>query len=246
MFHATNMKSYQGKKDALTPFVEPGYERMEAGRMRTPETPLLLSPDEDLNQKATDQYKRRKLSAKQQVTKQVNAARDRSERLEQAKRRLSNSQNEDVWLLVDADDHESVEEDSVDDQSEEAANRNDDEETENRDSRGEAYAVIGKTTNNNGVFKNNLCTPSADERRQILEAAHIQNYQFDDEGEDRITAWITEIITQENTRRNCLTERERILESEIATDCEYIGWILGRYHEQWVRNRFRSPQRSQC
>jgi hypothetical protein len=69
IFHAVNMKPYSGRQDSLTPYVEPGYERLEAGELRKPQQPLLLSPDPVLNEQASNQYMKKKMTAKQLTAK---------------------------------------------------------------------------------------------------------------------------------------------------------------------------------
>jgi len=239
-FHAVNMKPYQGKKDSLTPFVEPGYERLEAGQMRKPEKPLLLSPDHELNQQAATGYRRRKLTAKQQTTKAVNAARSRIEREEQAKRRLADSQSEDVWILVDAeaqDPDEDDEEDRVrlEEDSQTAP------ETDNEQTLGESFTLVahqsGETANTHSLEASNTdkiieeTIISPEDRTLILETAQIMPGH-----EERVESWLQEITSQERLRKSRLSEQDRRLESELATDQEYIGWILRKYAHQWERD----------
>jgi len=248
-FHAINMKPYQGKKDALTPFVEPGYERMEAGEMRQPETPLLLSPDENLNEKATSKYKKRKLSAKQQTTKAVNAARSRHERYEQTKHRLSNSQSEGVWRLVDAEDHEGSEEE-FDDEEEDTQGYVDTEETGGLDEgrfTEQTYMVEERklrsghksTTTKEPVELNeelNSVSFTIREREMILGAAQINFTALQDEERARIDDWIEAIGRSEKMRKNGLSDQDKLLEEEIATDYEYIGWILRQTNSKWINS----------
>jgi hypothetical protein len=251
-FHAVNMKPYQGKKDALTPFVEPGYERMEAGEMREPETPLLLSPDEELNRKASSGYQRKKLSAKQQTTKDVNAARKRADREEQTKQRLSNSRSEGIWIMADNDEAES-------DTGEDEVNESSDGdnyavgESKGGDSQGDwlngevNMIVMHDNASISSIIQaveDDSNSNSAGEvqsffnlhqRSQIFAAAQIDETVLLDNDNKRLDKWIDIIDRKERIRKTALTERERHLESEIATEYEYIGWILRQYVDQWTR-----------
>ena len=243
-FHSVNMKPYQGKIDALTPFVEPGYERMEAGLKKPLETPLLMSPDADLNEKAASLYKKKKLTAKQQTTKAVNAARSKTEREDQAKRRLSHSQSEDVWIMVDTEDQESEDDD-----------HDDSEETQDEEHSGSAVGTtqeswpIGEVKMTmmhgtksiahiiedieSGKVSKDCSPPDSEGRRQILEASTIKYDHHTPEDTSRIDKWIQEISMMEQSRKSKLTETDQRLEQEMATDYEYIGWTLREYQRQW-------------
>jgi len=123
IFHAVNMKPYKGKKDQLTPYVEPGYERLEAGKVRKPETPLLLSPDPTLNEKAGTQYRKKKDSTRA-LSRKKNAKQARETRDTETQIRLSQVEPEDYRLLVDLPDVmvdvNSDDEDQSDDDDDEA------------------------------------------------------------------------------------------------------------------------------
>jgi hypothetical protein len=270
--HAVNMKPYQGRKDALTPFVEPGYERMEAGQLRKPEKPLLLSPDEELNQKATTQYKKKKLTAKQQTTKAVNANRQRIQREEATKHRLSNSQSEDVWILVDAEQQDPDEDEEDDEDSETFLN------TEFRDSvslegateQEETELVSGegqeKVATNVSILVNTTPSPQLDDQRSqtnlkqqktsdhceirlqnrelILEAALIDGSNLDPDDSERIDQWIDKISCDLEAELDGMTATAKRTRQLMATDQEYIGWQLRDYDRHWKNTNSRATKLS--
>jgi hypothetical protein len=249
VFHAVNMKPYQGKKDALTPFVEPGYERIEAGLMRKPEKPLLLSPDEELNEKATTKYKKKNSTAKQLTTKAVNAAQSKALREEQAKRFLSHSQAEDVWILVDAEAKDPDEDDEEDrlhleDSQELADSEATSGLTQEQSPSGEVKMSVVQGTESIGQdsqtaakgkeYRENHLDPS--QRALILKAAQIDDSAFQPTHKEMINCWIAEIFQKERCRKDLLSEQTRLLEQEIATDNEYVGWILRQYEDKWLKD----------
>ena len=242
VFHAVNMKPYQGKKDALTPFVEPGYERIEAGLMRKPEKPLLLSPDEDLNKEATTKYKRKKTTAKQQITKAVNAAHSKAMREEQAKQLLSHSQSEDVWILVDSEAQDPDEDDEdygIHLEADNSATTLGF--TQNSPLMDETYMSVVRGSEPIDQYTQGSEEEKGEEHKLdpvqcslILKAAHIDENGLHPTHKELINCWILEIVRKEGIRRNLLPEQAILLEREIATDNEYVGWILRQYEDKWV------------
>jgi len=127
VFHAVNMKPYSGKKDDLTPFVEPGYERLEAGRKRPP-TPLLLSPDPTLNEAARVQFKSKNVRPKSRHQEKLNAEQERSARQQETLERQSQSPNvDDLWLWNDQAHFRQADKESNDDSEAESDDENEDE-----------------------------------------------------------------------------------------------------------------------
>ena len=244
--------------------MEPGYERIEAGLMRKPEKPLLLSPDEELNREATTKYQRKKSTAKQQITKAVNAAHNKAMREEQNKKLLSHSQSEDVWILVDSEAQDPDEDDEdygihLEDDSKEADN---------------SATTLGSTQDSSptgetnisvihGRESNNQITQRSEEengvghdvdplqRSLILKAAHIDENGLHPTHREVINCWISEIVRKEGMRRNLLSEQAILLERELATDNEYVGWILRQQEDRWIKenaehNDVAHEGRSQC
>ena len=110
VIHAINMKPYLGKKDALTPYVEPGYELMEGSSLRKPATPLLLSPIPALNEKSTSQFKKKNPSAQNQQTERWNAARDREQRERDVQYTQSQSQSQNSGIFAHLTGNEDLDE----------------------------------------------------------------------------------------------------------------------------------------
>ena len=113
VIHAINMKPYLGKKDALTPYVEPGYELMEGNNLRKPNTPLLLSPIPALNETSAIQYKKKNPSAQNQQTERRNAARDRDQRERDVQYTQSQSQSQDTGIFAHLTSDGDVDEDNA-------------------------------------------------------------------------------------------------------------------------------------
>ena len=115
VIHAVNMKPYLGKKDALTPYVEPGYEHVEAGSLRRSAEPLLLSPIPALNEQSATQFKKKNPSAQNQQTERRNAAKDRDQRERDTQFTQSQSQSQDPGIFAHlTHDDEAVDDDASD------------------------------------------------------------------------------------------------------------------------------------
>jgi len=98
--HSINMKPFQGKKDALTPYAEPGYERLDASLKKLP-TPLLISPVPSLNEASRLRFKVKNTSEKKKQSEMRNEESERARREEEAQHHLSLSESQEMWILED-------------------------------------------------------------------------------------------------------------------------------------------------
>ena len=95
--HATNMKPFQGRKTATTPYAEPGFDRYEANERVVPK-PLLLSPDANLNETTRVRFKKKSLGRQRLHTEAVNTNEDKMRRETEVRDSISASQEED-WIV---------------------------------------------------------------------------------------------------------------------------------------------------
>ena len=98
--HASNMKPYSGRKNVLTQYEEPGYDR-EEGVKGIVKEPLLLSPNTGLNQMARVKFKLRNARTSKTISELKKAERDWNEREAETALRLS-QQPSDIWVLEEA------------------------------------------------------------------------------------------------------------------------------------------------
>jgi hypothetical protein len=89
--HAVNMKLFKGKRVYTTPGVQRGFEREEAAQ-RIPPTPLLLSPDPVLNEKARTQYLMRNTGTKRESTRKKKRTEELQNREKDTQEGISQSQ----------------------------------------------------------------------------------------------------------------------------------------------------------
>jgi hypothetical protein len=108
--HSINMKPFQGKKDALTPYAEPGYEKLDASLKKLP-TPLLISPVASLNEASRLRFRVKNTSEKKKQSEVRNEESERARREEEAQHHLSLSESQEMWIMED----EVVNEDELDD-----------------------------------------------------------------------------------------------------------------------------------
>ena len=111
--HAINMKPFQGKKDALTPYVEPGYEKLDASLKRLP-TPILISPVPSLNEASRIQFRKKNISEKKKQSEARNAESERTQRETETQHYLSLSESQEMWVMEDEVDNGDGEEDNND------------------------------------------------------------------------------------------------------------------------------------
>jgi hypothetical protein len=97
--HATNLKPFVGRKTAMTPYAEPGFDSYQIPGKAASE-PLLLSPDSNLNENARVRFKRKNISRQKGHSEEVNARQSREQRAIELRERLSATQES---LVVDED-----------------------------------------------------------------------------------------------------------------------------------------------
>ena len=106
IIHAVNMKLFKGKRVYTTPEVQRGFERSEAAK-RVPPTPLLLSPDPQLNEKARTGYLKRNSGPQREQTRKKKKYEASQERERETQESLSESQANRL-----AEEYDDVEDDA--------------------------------------------------------------------------------------------------------------------------------------
>jgi hypothetical protein len=114
--HSINMKPFQGKKDALTPYAEPGYERLDASLKKLP-TPLLISPVPALNEASRLHFRVKNTSEKKRQSEVRNEASERARR-EEAQHHLSFSESQEMWVVEDEVENGDADDDNIRDERE--------------------------------------------------------------------------------------------------------------------------------
>ena len=98
--HAVNMKPFTGRKNTLTPYAEPGFDRYQANERVAPK-PLLLSPDQTLNESARVRFKKKSPGRLRLHTESVNKREQQSKRERELKDSISASQDDDYVVEGD-------------------------------------------------------------------------------------------------------------------------------------------------
>jgi transposase InsO family protein len=119
--HSINMKPFQGKKDALTPYAEPGYERLDASLKKLP-TPLLISPVPSLNEASRLRFRVKNTSEKKRQSEVRNEESERARREEEAQYHLSLSESQEMWVMADEVGNGDENEDNILDEREDNEN----------------------------------------------------------------------------------------------------------------------------
>jgi hypothetical protein len=100
--HAVNMKPFKGQRLYETPEVQRGYEPHEASQL-VPPTPLLLSPDPDLNERARTKFLNKNMGPQREQTRKAKKQQGRQER-ERTTRESQSSSSQHSQLLKEYED----------------------------------------------------------------------------------------------------------------------------------------------
>ena len=108
--HAVNMKLFKGKRIYTTPGVQRGYEREEAST-RVPPTPLLLSPDQELNEKTRVRFLKKSSGTQREQTRKMKRREEKQAREKETQDSISESQADRLLEeYEDVEDDEDIQE----------------------------------------------------------------------------------------------------------------------------------------
>ena len=241
--HASNMKPYSGRKNVLTQYVEPGYDR-EEGVGGIAKEPLLLSPIPGLNQMARVKFKLRNAGTSRTISELKRAEREWNEREAETNLRMSQVPS-DMWVMEEATQEEILqpieESQAMNSSSGTGITPVTDLSTSNTSTGGPVeetnMLVLDEPTTDPSItvinetvaikeqprtvgaswvakVKKSIVAKRAS-RNQILQAAGItpQELDIDPERKTRIDAWIRELSSEGIHRRSKLSRSRKQMES---------------------------------
>jgi hypothetical protein len=132
-----------------------------------------------------------------------------------------------------------MDEQSGDDEEEESVSDQGESESEEEDEDAEANVSQILLNPNESEVPRTRMEPNVKPQdvSAILQYANIEVKELEDDMErkKRIYKWLEEVIEKDKQRRGKLTEDQRKLEDEIASECERYGWALRNEEYRWDR-----------
>ena len=239
--HAINMKPFQGKKDALTPYVEPGYEKLDASLKRLP-TPLLISPVPSLNEASRIQFRKKNISEKKKQSEAKNAESERTQRETETQHYLSLSESQEMWVMEDEvnngdEDHgnddsgsESGEEENDDtNHLSEFSSEDEDSEDEEEDTDPDGFPYESSNSNQVGVSDTNASSSSSSTSssssgpvKRTPEEAYLADATPYDKTENVVTLQKQTLTAKEEDMATAWEEKTRTLHFLSTRDCKFL------------------------
>jgi hypothetical protein len=240
--HSINMKPFQGKKDALTPYVEPGYEKLDASLKKLP-TPLLISPVPSLNEASRLRFRVKNTSEKKRQTEVRNEENERARREEEAQHHLSLSESQEMWVMEDeagngdedddTDDNEDDDEENGDDlhlsefSSDDDDNDDDDDESEDEcDPDGFPYESSQSTERVKEPRSSSSSSSSASSNSNVVdlsqEVAHLADTTPSENTTTKVYRARVTITADEDEMVSVWEDKVRTLHFLSTRDCKFL------------------------
>ena len=239
--HATNMKPFTGRKTAITPYAEPGFDRYEANENVVPR-PLLLSPDTELNEKSRVRFKKKSVGRLRLHTEAVNTKEDKLRRDNEVRDSISASQEEDWIVKGDLDMGKMSDNDSV-----LPVEESDEEEEGDKSSRFNESSSSTNITSSNRTTSSSTAGHTTEVETNML---HVEEYD-----EPSVTCWEEDF--KERAKRissnwekafdgKARRSRKRILDVAEITDIDLeLDQHMKERIEVWI-NDITMNEQSRC